>query len=162
MRKHIPANLINYFWMMININYPKPDFKIEQKSGTETIFDSIRKKWLLLTPEEWVRQNFIHYLIQVKDYPSSLIAVEKEFELGELKKRFDILVYDRNHQPWMMIECKAMDVALNENVLNQLLRYHISLPVTFLIITNGNATYGWQKIEDQLSPLTNLPDFEMQ
>ncbi len=147
--------------MMININYPKPDFKIEERGGHEYIFDIVRKKWITLTPEEWVRQNFIQYLIKKKKYPASLIAVEKEILLGELKKRFDILIYDRNHQPWMMIECKSIEVALDENVLNQLLRYHISVPAGFLIITNGNSTYGWQKKEGRLVALTDLPEFHL-
>ncbi|MEI9943045.1 MAG: type I restriction enzyme HsdR N-terminal domain-containing protein [Chitinophagaceae bacterium] len=97
--------------------------------------------------EEWVRQNFIQYLIQVKKYPSSLIALEKMIELGELKKRFDILVYDTDHKPWMIVECKASSVELNETVLHQLLRYNISMPAEYLIITNGEYSYGWQRKE---------------
>ena len=77
---------------MLSINYPEPDFRIKKEEGKEFIFDALRRKWLLLTPEEWVRQNFIQYLIKIKKYPSSLIAIEKEIQLGELKKRFDILV----------------------------------------------------------------------
>ena len=75
---------------MIIVNYPEPAFRIKQEEGKDYIFDTIRKRWLLLTPEEWVRQNFIQYLVQVKGYPLSLIAVEKELRLGELKKRFDL------------------------------------------------------------------------
>ena len=97
---------------MININYPEPGFRIKEEAGKELIFDALRKKWLQLTPEEWVRQNFVQYLLQEKKYPVSLIALEKEIRLGELKKRFDILIYDLNHQPWMMVECKAADIKL--------------------------------------------------
>ena len=78
---------------MLVINYPEPNFRIKTEDGKEYIFDSFRKKWLLLTPEEWVRQNFVQYLTQVMHYPASLVALEKEIWLGELKKRFDILVY---------------------------------------------------------------------
>lgn len=116
----------------------------------------MRKKWLLLTPEEWVRQNFVQYLIQVKRYPSALIALEKEISLGELKKRFDILVYDTNHQPWMMVECKAAAIDMNEAVLQQVLRYNISVPVKYILITNGNITYGWERATE-LTAINELP-----
>src|SRR4051794_39421507 len=99
---------------MIKIDYPKHPYKIREEAGKEIIFDELRKLWVRLTPEEWVRQNLLQYLLQVKKYPSALIAIEKEMQLGELKKRFDILVYDASHKPWMMIECKAMEVQLNE------------------------------------------------
>jgi predicted type IV restriction endonuclease len=142
---------------MVVINYPEPDFRIKKENGKEYIFDTLRKKWLLLTPEEWVRQNFVQYLIKTKSYPSSLIALEKEIQLGELKKRFDILVYDNNHQPWMMIECKAGEVKLDEDVLQQVLRYNISVPVKYIIITNGGFTYGWERGEKGLKILEELP-----
>lgn len=74
------------------INFPEPGFRIKKEEGREYIFDALRKKWVALTPEEWVRQNFVQYLLQVKNYPASLIALEKEIKLGELKKRFDILI----------------------------------------------------------------------
>ena len=125
----------------------------------EYIFDNLRKKWLLLTPEEWVRQNFVQYLVQVKKYPSTLIALEKMLVLGELKKRFDILVYAPTHRPWMMIECKAPSVELNETVLHQLLRYNISIPAGYLIITNGEFTYGWKKENNALQLMEELPEW---
>ena len=83
---------------MILINYPEPAFSIKMENGKEIILDMLRKKWVALSPEEWVRQNFIQSLIHVFNYPSTLIAVEKEIILGEMKKRFDILVYDTNHK----------------------------------------------------------------
>lgn len=144
---------------MLAIDYPEQKFQIKKISGKDFIFDSLRKKWLLLTPEEWVRQNFVQYLVQVKKYPASLIAMEKMIMLGELKKRFDILVYDTNHVPWMMIECKAPLVKLDESVLHQLLRYHISIPTGFLIITNGDFSYGWQKKEQDLHLIRELPEW---
>ena len=143
---------------MVVINYPEPDFRIKKEGIKEYIFDGLRKKWLLLTPEEWVRQNFIQYLIRARNYPAALIAVEKEIRLGDLKKRFDILVYDRRHQPWMMIECKGQEIALNDATLQQLLRYNISVPVTFLIITNGTQCFGWTREGGALSTITEIPD----
>ncbi len=142
---------------MMNIPYPEPAFRIRQEGGKDFIFDALRKKWLLLTPEEWVRQNFVQYLLQVKNYSSTLIAIEKEIKLGELKKRFDILVYDENHKPWMMVECKAASVKLDEKVLEQALRYNMSVPVEFIVITNGDATYGWRRAEGKLELLEELP-----
>lgn len=77
--------------------------------------------------------------------------------MGEMSRRFDILVYDRSHRPWMLIECKSMDVVLDERVLEQLLRYHISMPADYLIITNGKACFGWQKKEMRLELISELP-----
>ena len=145
---------------MVVINYPEPDFRIKKKDGKEFIFDTLRKKWLVLTPEEWVRQNFVQYLIKTKNYPSSLIAIEKEIQLGELKKRFDILVYDNNHQPWMMIECKAAAIKLDDAVLQQALRYNISVPVKYIVITNGSYAYAWQKNNNGLQPINEIPEWE--
>lgn len=99
---------------MIKIEYPPYQPKIKTENGKEFIFDEFRKRWILLTPEEWVRQNFLQYLTQTKKYPASLIAIEKEIKLGELKKRFDLVVYDRNSKPWMIVECKEMNVALDK------------------------------------------------
>lgn len=143
---------------MIKIEYPDHRFRIKEEKGRELIFDALRKAWVRLTPEEWVRQNFLQYMIQVKHYPSALIAIEKEMQLGELKKRFDILVYDTTHQPWMMIECKSMDIPLDEKVLNQVLRYNLSIPVPFLIITNGIFMVGFQRKITGLELINELPE----
>ena len=145
---------------MLVIKYPKPEFLIKQEGGKETIFDPLRKRWLMLTPEEWVRQNFVQYLIREKQYPAALIAMEKVIRLGELKKRFDILVYDRNHRPWMMIECKSPSIRMDEAVLHQLLRYHISVQTGYLVITNGTYAYGWEKEDSGLKLIGDLPNWE--
>jgi hypothetical protein len=144
---------------MLAIEYPEQRFQIKKDAGKDIIFDPLRKKWLSLTPEEWVRQNFVQYLVQVKKYPATLIAMEKMIRMGELKKRFDILVYDTNHHPWMMIECKAPVIKLDESVLHQLLRYHISVPAGFLVITNGEFSYGWEKKEQALQLIDELPEW---
>ena len=143
---------------MILIKYPTPDFKIELRNDQPFIFDTIRRKWLLLQDEEWVRQNFVQYLLQVMQYPKSLIALEKEIYLGDLKKRFDILVYDYNHKPWMLVECKREKVPISENTLHQVLRYNLSMPAEYLIITNGNQNYGWQKKDGRLLSISSLPE----
>ncbi|MBA2329604.1 MAG: type I restriction enzyme HsdR N-terminal domain-containing protein [Flavisolibacter sp.] len=142
---------------MIEVLFPEPDFKMKKVGEKQFIFDSIRKTWLQLTDEEWVRQNFIKYLIEHLHYPSVMISLEKTIQLNDLKKRFDILIYDKEHKPWMMVECKGHDVALTENVLQQVLRYNISVPVQYLIITNGKSTIAWTKENNGLKQLNELP-----
>jgi hypothetical protein len=145
---------------LIAVHYSPPEFKTKKESNGLAIFDELRKTWLKLTPEEWVRQNFVQYLINQQHYPSSFIAVERQLQLGELTKRFDILVYDRNYQPWMMVECKSMDVKLDARVLDQVLRYNISIPVPYLVITNGHACYGFDRSSGRLEELDELPAFK--
>jgi len=142
---------------MIQLQYPEPDFRIKEENGKQLIFDAIRKAWVVLTEEEWVRQNVVSYLVRVLNYPSTLIAIEKEIWLNGLRKRFDILVYNSQHQPWMMIECKEPRVALSEAVLQQALRYNISVPVVYIVITNGDRTIGWRKEGTGLKMLQELP-----
>jgi hypothetical protein len=144
---------------MIRVEYPDHNVRVKKEEGKEFIFDEFRKTWLRLTGEEWVRQNFLQYLVQVKQYPLSLVAVEKEIKLGELRKRFDILVYDRNHQPWLMVECKGMDIPLNEAVLQQVLRYNIAVPVEYMVITNGAHCAGYHRSNGQMNSLEDLPEF---
>ena len=126
---------------MIKIEYPQHPFRIKEETGGSFIFDEIRKQWVNLSPEEWVRQNILQYLIHVKKYPASLMAVEKEIRLGELKKRCDIIVY-KDNLPWMIVECKEMNVPITDRVIEQVLRYNQVLRVNYLILTNGTDTYG--------------------
>ena len=142
---------------MVKIDYPPYQPKIKTEQGKEFIFDGIRKKWVVLTPEEWVRQNFLQYLLQQKKYAASLIAIEKEITLGELKKRFDMVVYDQDTKPWMVIECKEMNAPLNKAVLDQSLRYNITLQVRYIVITNGTYCYVFENNNGQLVELTALP-----
>jgi hypothetical protein len=142
---------------MITIVYPSYPFKIKEEDGKETIFDEVRKQWVRLTPEEWVRQNFLRYLLEEKKYPASLIAVEKEIKLNDLRKRCDIIVYDRKSQPWLMVECKSMEETLDEKVAMQVVRYNMALPVSYVVITNGQYTLAYEKKEGIFSPLNELP-----
>ncbi len=143
---------------MIKIAYPPYKPKIKNTAGKELIFDEVRKQWVVLTPEEWVRQNFLQYLIQVKKYPASLMALEKEIFLGDVKKRFDIIVYDRNTKPWMLVECKEMRVALDGDVLDQALRYNINLQVPYLVITNGIYCYAFNNSNNLFEEINVLPE----
>jgi hypothetical protein len=141
---------------MIKLNYPtqKPAIKTEKEK--EYIFCIIRRRWFIITPEEWVRQNFLLYLIQVLNYPASLIAVEKQLLFGELKKRFDIIVY-RNDTCFMIIECKEMNVPLSEKTILQVLNYNTNLQAEFMVITNGNHCAAYQKTGDHFIEVNELP-----
>ncbi len=144
---------------MIKIEFPKQQVTLRQREGINEVFDIVRKRWLQLTPEEWVRQNMIHFLF-TKQYPASLMAVEKEIKLGELSKRCDLVIYDRNTKPFMIIECKEMNVSLSEKTLDQVLRYHITLPAKYLVITNGIYCFGFEKAGDQFIEINEFPVYE--
>ena len=142
------------------MEFPKPQFNIKKEGGQPYIFDSIRKAWLVLTDEEWVRQNMVAYLVKQLNYPAACIALEKELLLHDQKKRFDMLVYTTTFKPWMMIECKATGIKLSEETLQQVLRYNITLPVDYFVITNGEATVCWKKEGNSLVVMDRLPAYE--
>lgn len=141
---------------MINIDYPAFKFKLKQENNKEYIFDEIRQLWVIITPEEWVRQNFISYLTQTLHYPKSLIAVEKQIKINHTIKRFDIVVY-RNMQPWILIECKQPEVNLNDLVLQQVLAYKSFIDAAYIVITNGNNTFCWKMEQNNFSEESCLP-----
>jgi len=146
---------------MIKIYYPHYPFKIkEEETGKEFIFDELRKSWVRLTDEEWVRQNFIQYLLQIKKYPASYIAIERKMKLGELNKRFDLLVFDKAAKPWMMIEFKAMHRPLDKTVLWQALHYNIAIPVKYLVVTNGQECHGYVKGVIDFDEIPALPTYD--
>lgn len=119
------------------LNLPPYQFKLKQQGIRTQIFDSIRKKYVVLTPEEWVRQNFLQYLIQEKKYPASLIAVEAGLKYNQLQKRMDVLVYDKQGSPHLMVECKAPEVKITQDVFDQIARYNMVFKVKYLVVTNG-------------------------
>ncbi|MPQ45912.1 restriction endonuclease subunit R [Marinifilum sp. N1E240] len=122
---------------MENLNLPTYSFKIKSELQRKLIFDSIRKKYIVLTPEEWVRQNFIRYLIEEKGYPASLIAVEKKVDVNLLPQRSDIVLYNSKANPVMIVECKSVKIKITQDVFNQVARYNMKLRVPFLVVTNG-------------------------
>ncbi len=146
---------------MIHIQFPQHPFKIKKQNNKEYIFDVFRKQWFLLTPEEWVRQNFLQYLVNQMQYPASLISVEREIIVAEMRKRFDIVVY-KNAKPWMIVECKEMQVPLNDAVIKQILNYNITLQVEYLVITNGSATYATALKGKTHEWLKELPVYNME
>jgi hypothetical protein len=143
---------------MILVDFPAYEFKIQSIKGKDQIFDPCRKKWVILTPEEWVRQNLLQYLIQVCNYPAELIAIEKTIQLGDLNKRFDILIY-QGDKPWMIIECKEANTTLSEKTIQQLLQYQQVLEASFLIASNGHETIGAEIKLGKLHSLQHFPNY---
>lgn len=122
---------------MYKLNLPEFDFKLKKAEGKVWIFDGIRKKYIVLTPEEWVRQHFIHYLIHEKKYPRSLIKVEGGLIYNQLQKRTDIVVFNRHGLPWMVVECKSPTLPVSASTLTQASVYNTTLKAPFLTVTNG-------------------------
>jgi hypothetical protein len=116
-----------------------PPFAIRlRKQGLQTqVFDFIRKKWLILTPEEWVRQHVVNFLVTEKKFAASAIAIEKELVLNDLKRRYDVVVFDRQLKPYLIVECKAPYIPLDRLVVDQALRYNLTVKAELLMITNG-------------------------
>jgi hypothetical protein len=122
---------------MQQLNLPAYQFKLKQDGERTQIFDAIRKKYVVLTPEEWVRQNFLQYLIQDKNFPASLIAVEVGLKYNRLQKRADVLVYDKQGSPLVIVECKAPEVKITQDTFDQIARYNMTFKVKYLVVTNG-------------------------
>ena len=129
---------------MIELNLPKYPFKIKQEADQKYIFDIIRKKWVVLQPEEWVRQHIVWHLIEDKNYPKNLIAVEKSIKVNQLPKRFDVVLFNRQAKAVMIVECKAPKIKITEDTLHQALRYNSVIRAPFLLLTNGLDHYCGQ------------------
>ena len=143
----------------MNIEFPAYEPPIKTIDQKPQIWCLVRKKWVAFTKEEWVRQNWLNYLIHVQHYPASLMAVEKEIHLGELKKRIDILVY-KNSSPWILIECKEQEVPLSEQTIQQILTYQTVIQSGVLIVSNGNDTKAFQITGTQIQQITQLPKYQ--
>jgi type I site-specific restriction-modification system R (restriction) subunit len=122
---------------MQKLNLPEYNFRIKTEGEKTQIFDGIRKKFVVLTPEEWVRQNFIEYLKKEKNYPETLMAVEKQIAVNGMQRRFDLLVYTRNGQPLLIAEFKAPEIKITQEVFDQVVRYNMALRVEKVIVSNG-------------------------
>jgi len=147
---------------MESLNLPAFQFKLKQTGLRKQIFDTIRKKYVALTPEEWVRQNFIQFLIQNKKFPASLIAVEAGLKINQLQKRLDVLVYDKQGTPHLMVECKAPNVKISQDTFDQIARYNMLFKVKYLVVTNGLQHFCCKMdyLENSYSYLETVPDFE--
>ena len=126
---------------MTPLHLPAGDFKVKKSEGKVWIFDGIRKKYVVLTPEEWVRQHFINYLIQNLHYPKSLFRIERSLTYNTLQKRSDILVYDRAGKPWMLVECKSPSIKLTQKAFNQAAIYNMTVGAKYVAVTNGMVHY---------------------
>ena len=134
--------LILHFATMLHIDLlDNLNLKIKTEDNIRFVWDIVRKRWIRLTPEEHVRQALVHYLVEYMHYPPGLIALEKQIKYGTLVKRYDIVVYDRNHHPWMLAECKAPDIAIDNRTLHQLLQYHSQLPCPYWLLSNGQHSH---------------------
>jgi len=146
---------------MQKLNFPVYNFKYKNTENKPYIFDIIRKGFYSLTPEEWVRQHMIHYLIQEKKYSPQLIAIEKQLNINGLKRRFDIVVFNKKLQPHILIECKAPTVPISQKTFDQANQYNWLLKAPFLILTNGLKHYIC-KIDFEQNKyqfLTEIPEF---
>ena len=146
---------------MLLLNLPTFEVKIVIKEGKRLIFDSIRKKYVALTPEEWVRQHFVHWLVAEKGYPVSLMANEVQIQLNATRKRCDTVLYDRSLRARMIVEYKAPDVEITQQVFDQISRYNIVLKVEYLVVSNGLHHYCCRVDYDQgtYQFLPEIPDY---
>ncbi|MFD1063739.1 type I restriction enzyme HsdR N-terminal domain-containing protein [Winogradskyella litorisediminis] len=148
---------------MQNLNFPKFDYRFKSTENKVSIFDIIRKKFVVLQPEEWVRQHCVHYLISVKKFPKSLINVEKELTVNGLKKRYDIVIFNSDGSIFLIVECKAPKISINQTTFDQIARYNMALNATFLMVTNGlNHYYCQMDFENEkYSFLQDIPDYKL-
>ena len=146
---------------MQELNFPKFEYRFKSTENKVSIFDVIRKKFIILQPEEWVRQHCIHYLINVKKFPLSLINVEKELIINGLKKRYDIVVYNSDGSIHLIVECKSYKVEINQNTFDQIARYNLTLDANYLMVTNGiNHYYCQMKMqEERYEFLRDIPEY---
>lgn len=146
---------------MQTLNLPDYEFKTKEANNKLFILDRWRKKYVSLSPEEWVRQNFIMYLIHEKKFPASLIAIEKSLRVGKRTKRTDIVVYNKLAEPLLIVECKAPEVKIDHDVFDQIIRYNMSLNVNYLIVTNGLQHFCCKLDYSQnaCSFLKNIPEY---
>lgn len=129
---------------MINLNLPPFEYKVKKEDGKVWIFDVLRKKYIILTPEEWVRQHFVNYMTEQLSYPRALIKVEGGLTYNQLQKRSDIVVFDREGKPWMIVECKSADCKLSPATLRQASVYNATLKAKYLVVTNGLSHFYFE------------------
>lgn len=146
---------------MQELNFPRFSFRFKNSENKLAIFDDIRKKFVVLQPEEWVRQHCIQYLLNSKKYPKSLINVEKELVLNNLKKRYDVVVFNPDGSLHLIIECKAPNVVITQQTFDQIARYNLVLNASYLMVTNGINHYYCQidQKNQRYIFLEDIPDY---
>lgn len=144
------------------LNFSSYIFRFKNSENKVAIFDEIRKKFIILTPEEWVRQHVVQFLLQEKKYPKSHINVEKLLKINDLKKRYDVVVFNADGSIRILIECKAPEIKIAQNTFDQIARYNLTLRAEFLMVTNGHNHYFCQMDFDneKYHFMKELPHFE--
>lgn len=148
--------------MFQKLNFPKFEYRFKSTENKVSIFDVIRKKFIILQPEEWVRQHCVHYLINDKNYPKSLINVEKELTINGLKKRYDIVIFNSDGSIFLIVECKSHNIKIDQTTFDQIARYNLVLNAAYLMVTNGlNHYYCEMDMKsERYSFLKTIPDYK--
>jgi len=144
------------------LNFPTYSFRLKNRENKRLIFDDIRKKFMVLQPEEWVRQHCVRFLIEEKKYPKSLINVEKELKVNGLNKRYDIVIYNSDGSIHLIVECKSPKITINQDTFDQIARYNLTLNASYLMVTNGINHY-YCKIDSETECyqfLKDIPDYK--
>jgi len=146
---------------MQKLNFPAYSFRLKNSENKVSIFDEIRKKFMVLTPEEWVRQHTVQFLLQEKSYPKSYINVEKLVKVNDINKRYDAVVFEPDGSIFLLVECKAPEVKITQDTFDQIARYNLKLKAKFLMVTNGLNHYFCQMDleKEQYIFLKELPTF---
>ncbi len=146
---------------MKKLNFPTYQFRFKNSENKIAIFDVIRKKFIVLTPEEWVRQHVVRFLIEDNKYPISLINVEKVLKINGLIKRYDVVVFNSDGSIHLLIECKAPEIKISQDTFDQIARYNMAMKANYLMVTNGlNHFYCFIK-NDNYSFLKSIPEYEV-
>lgn len=148
---------------MQKLNFPTYSFRLKNRENKRLIFDDIRKKFVVLQPEEWVRQHCVKYLMDHKNYPLSLINVEKELKVNGLSKRYDIIIFNPDGSIHLIVECKAPKIPINQDAFDQIARYNLTLNASYLMVTNGiNHYYCAMDVEEERYQfLKDIPDYKV-
>lgn len=148
---------------MQQLDFPSYNFRFKNSENKTAIFDEIRKKFIILTPEEWVRQHVVQYLLQEKKYPKSLINVEKLLKINGLTKRYDVVVFNKDGSIFILVECKAPEIKITQNTFDQIARYNMTLDAQYLMVTNGLNHYFCQMDyeNEKYQFLKELPDYSV-
>jgi len=146
----------------MDLNLPSYSFRYKEQSGKKLIFDTFRRRWVMLTPEEWVRQNFATYLTEIKHFPSSLMALERSLRINQHDFRTDLVLFSRSGAPLVVVECKAPEVKISQQVFDQIARYNLELRVSYLIVTNGLTHYccRFDQARQSYTFLPEIPDYQ--
>ncbi len=147
---------------MKQLQFPSYSFRFKNSKNKEAIFDEIRKKFIIITPEEWVRQHVVQFLLQDKKYPKSHINVEKLLKINDLNKRYDVVVYNPDGSIFILVECKAPEIKISQHTFDQIARYNMTLNAKYLMVTNGLNHYfckmDYEK--EKYDFLPELPDYQ--